>query len=131
MSCSRAVRARVEKAVPAATRYLAVVVSDGARPTTNMKAPRELKEATGVDLRIESTVRGRKAVDLRAVLRGCDALEHRIGCGPRISRVSAASLGATTTDTLVSEEEQRREVAETRRKPTGVNLFGALERRSI
>jgi hypothetical protein len=30
------------------------------------------------------------------------------------------------TDTLVSEEERQREATLTRRKPTGINLFGAL-----
>jgi hypothetical protein len=32
------------------------------------------------------------------------------------------------TDTLVSEEERQREATLNRRKPTGFNLFGALDR---
>jgi hypothetical protein len=69
-----AVKPRIEHAVPASTKYLALVVSDGAGPTTRMNKQREFWTKTQVDLRIQSTDRGKKAVDLRAVLQRIDKL---------------------------------------------------------
>ena len=70
-----AIKPRVEGIVRASTRYLALVVSDGARPTTRVNKQRAFEMATNVDLRIQWTQRGKKAVDLRAVLRGIDDLK--------------------------------------------------------
>ncbi|MBK6465348.1 MAG: hypothetical protein IPF92_30740 [Myxococcales bacterium] len=63
-----AVKPHVERAVPGSTRYLALVVSDGARPTTRKEKQREFEAATKVTVRVHSTARGKKAVDLRDVL---------------------------------------------------------------
>ena len=68
------VKRRVEQVLRGATRYLALVVSDGAGPTTRKNKQREFEAQTQVDLRVKSTARGKKAVDLRAVLREVDAL---------------------------------------------------------
>lgn len=64
-----AVKPRLENVIKGSTKYLALVVSDGARPTTKKSKQREFEAQTQVDLVVKSTVRGKKAVDLRAVLR--------------------------------------------------------------
>jgi hypothetical protein len=69
-----AVKPRVEAVVRASTRYLALVVSDGARPTTRVNRQRAFEARTNVDLYIHRTQRGKRAVDLRAVLRSRNAL---------------------------------------------------------
>lgn len=68
------VKPRVEQAVRKSSKYLALVVSDGASPTTRASKQRDFEAKTQVDLRVQSTDRGKKAVDLRAVLRKIDAL---------------------------------------------------------
>jgi hypothetical protein len=69
-----AVKPRIEQAVRESTKCLALVVSDGARPTTRMSKQREFQAQTQVLLHIKTTDRGKKAVDLRAVLQTVDAL---------------------------------------------------------
>ncbi len=69
-----AVKPGIERVVRGSTRYLALVVSDGARPTTRVNKQREFETKTQVDLHIQTTRRGQRAVDLRAVLRKFDAL---------------------------------------------------------
>jgi hypothetical protein len=69
-----AVKPKVEEAVRGSTRCLALVVSDVARPTTKARKQSEFETKTGVDLRVRTTARGKKAVDLREVLRKVDAL---------------------------------------------------------
>jgi len=70
-----AVKPRVEAAVPKTIQYLALVVSDGARPTTRLNRQREFTNKTQVDVRIVTTQRGKKPVDLRRILRSLKALE--------------------------------------------------------
>lgn len=55
--------------MPNATKYLALVISDGARPTTRANKQREFFKNTQVQLHIKTTQRGKKPVDLRTVLR--------------------------------------------------------------
>jgi hypothetical protein len=69
-----AVKPRIERVVGAPARTLALVVSDGARPTTRVNRQREFETRTRVDLRVQTTRRGQRPVDLRAVLRKVDAL---------------------------------------------------------
>ena len=70
-----AIKPRVEGAVRASTKYLALVVSDGARPTTRLNKQRAFEAATNVDLRIQWMQRGKRAVDLRKVLQAVDDLK--------------------------------------------------------
>jgi len=69
------VKRSVEQVLRGRTSYLALVVSDGAGPTTRKNKQREFEDETRIDLVVKSTRRGKKAVDLRAVLQGVDALK--------------------------------------------------------
>ena len=74
-----AVKPGIEEAVRESTKYLALVVSEGAGPTTRASKQREFEASTSVRLRVQSTDRGKKAVDLRAVLREVPALAPFVG----------------------------------------------------
>jgi hypothetical protein len=63
------VKERVEGVIRDGTKYLALVVSDGAGPTTRKNKQREFEDETRVHLLVKTTARRKKAVDLRAVLR--------------------------------------------------------------
>jgi hypothetical protein len=74
-----AVKPRIEQAIRGTARCLALVVSDGARPTTRANKQREFEARTRVDLRVCSTSRGKKAVELREVLRKVEGLSAVVG----------------------------------------------------
>ena len=59
----------IKPSLPVHAELRALVVTDGARPTTNMTAQRAFEKDVRVNLHIERMARGKKAVDLRAVLR--------------------------------------------------------------
>lgn len=69
-----AVKPRIEAAMPNTTKYLALVISDGARPTTRRNKQRDFISTTQVQLHIQTTQRGKRPVDLRTVLRTLPAL---------------------------------------------------------
>lgn len=69
-----AVKPKVERVVREATKYLALVVSDGARPTSRKSAQRAFEATTDVRVHVLSTRRGKKAVELRDVLRAIPAM---------------------------------------------------------
>jgi hypothetical protein len=69
-----AVKPGIEKAVRGSTQYLALVVSDGAVPKTRASDQRDFESMTRVRLHVQSTARGKRAVDLRAVLQSVHAL---------------------------------------------------------
>lgn len=74
-----AVKSRIEQAIKGSTKYLALVVSDGAGPKARLDKQRDFEARTRVDLRVQSTNRGKKAVDLRAVLRRVEGLSAVVG----------------------------------------------------
>jgi hypothetical protein len=68
-----AVKPGIERSLGLAIRCLALVVSDGARPTTRVSRQRAFEDRTRVDLHVQTTRRGQKPVDLRDVLRRAPA----------------------------------------------------------
>lgn len=59
----------VKPSLPAHAELRALVVTDGAGPTTRMAHQKRFEADVRVNLHIEPTVRGKKPMDLRAVLR--------------------------------------------------------------